>query len=101
MLTSIPVADFIDPPVNSRPWKALARATDIKPDVQLVGEWQGEKYFRVQGRGENRYCVIVWLEHGEPMAQCTCEAFYIPQDPTHCYHIGSVLIWEAEQGQET
>lgn len=65
--------------------------------MQLIGVWQGEKYFRVQGRGENRYCVILWLEDDEPMAQCTCEAFYIPQDPTHCFHVGAVLIYEATE----
>jgi len=98
MLPSIPVSNFINPEPQSRAHKALCRAIELKPDVQLIGTIQGERYFRVVGRGGSRYVVTLWLdEQGEPVAQCNCEAFYVPQEPTHCFHVAGVLIHESAE----
>lgn len=101
MLTSIPVNDFIDPPAGSRPYNAVARAVEIKPDIHLIGNIEAEngveRYFRVQCKKRNRHLVILWLDDisGEPVAKCDCEAHIVPHAPTPCVHVAGVLIYEA------
>ena len=99
MLPSIPVSNFMNSEPYSREYKAIARAVELKPDIHPIGTYEGEKYFRVSGREGARYVVVIWLDSGsqEPVAQCSCEAFYVPQEPTPCYHIGAVLICEAAE----
>ena len=98
MLPSIAVNRFVNPEPQTREFKAMTRALELKPDVHLIGTYECERYFRVCGRHGHRYTVALWLDAQtqEPQAQCSCEAAYIPQEPVPCYHIGSVLIHEAE-----
>lgn len=99
MTPCIPVSDFIDPSPGSRHWKAIQRAIDLAPNVELVGEIRGERYYRVRAKSHDRHCVIIWRSAlaGEEVVKCDCEAHYVPQEPTPCFHIGSVLIYEATQ----
>ena len=97
MLTSIPVKDFVDPPINSRPWNAISKAIQRKPEIDFIGEVKGERYYRVCGQGSDARCVRIWRDElsGEKVAKCECEAHYLRTEPTHCYHLGAVLIYEA------
>jgi hypothetical protein len=103
MILSIPVSDFIDPPKGSRAWNAINRAINLNPAVDFIGESHGEKYFRVCAPGHDRHCVIRWysdLEQREVIS-CDCEAYRVPiSGPTHCFHVGSVLIHEAMKPQK-
>jgi hypothetical protein len=101
MQPSIPVSAFVNPKPGSRPWNAIQRAIDLQSTtkVELVGEIRGERWYRVRAKGRDRHAVIIWhssLSQQEVM-KCDCEAHYIPQEPTECFHLASVLIYEATQ----
>jgi len=102
VLPSIPVANFMNPAPRSREYKAVNRALELKPNVHPIGEYEGEKYFRVSGRDNARYVVVIWLDPGsqEPVAQCSCEAFYVPQEPTPCFHLAACLLHEAAEANQ-
>ena len=103
MLPSLPVAEFLQPEPRSRAYNAVARALELKPDVKPIGEYHDERYYRVKSAKRDRHCVIIWTDRvsGEPVVRCDCEAFLIPQAPTHCYHTAAVLIWEANNDEPT
>lgn len=100
MHLSIPVTDFIDPLRGSRAWNAVNRALDLRPSVVLIGEFQGERWYRVRCKGRDRRCVILWYSQisQQEVGRCDCEASYVPvSGPTHCYHLAASLIYEATQ----
>lgn len=102
MTPSISVADFVDPKRGSRAWNAVTRAIELAPttNVELIGEIRGERYYRVRAKGRDRHCIIRWFSQlsQEELASCDCPAFTVPvSGPTHCWHVGAVLIFEASQ----
>lgn len=131
------VSKFISPRPGSYEHKAIQKAIDEHPKVQLIGQVEGIRYFQVTSTRQlgPKYVVRYWednqhdvlesfdivekdgelvlkdtghvkTEHGEFWIECFCPAGSPPLDPSKaklicwlprcCYHMASVLIYEAE-----
>ena len=97
MYPSIPVSEFVDPERGTSAFKAICRALEIKPEVVLIGTYEGERYYRVQSKGRPPHCVVIAPDsNGEDQAKCDCPSHFLPSEPRACLHIAMVLIQEAE-----
>jgi hypothetical protein len=94
---SIPLSAYSEATRGSRHWRACEKAAEVLPDIVLIGEVYGEKFYRVHqlGPGHDPHVVRRWCDtFGDEQIECNCEAAVIPQDPTPCLHAGAVLMVE-------
>jgi hypothetical protein len=99
-MTGILVATFVNPKLGSREHNAICRADSLQFEVVLIGEYEGERYFRVPSshKGETPYVVVRW---NDPIAgevvRCECSSHRLKPWPEPCWHVAAVLIYEATQ----
>ena len=106
----IPIEPFNNPAPRSREYNAVKKATVEKPPVRLLADRALEEGDHVRFyEVDNRYTVRVYRDlDGQHFIECGCLAGNPPIDPktklptreaVPCYHVGAVLIFEAEQPQ--
>lgn len=98
----IPVEKFASPPVGSREYNAVKKATKEKPVVSLRASGPVSRFYSA-----NQYTVEVMADKDQQQfVECSCPAGTPPIDestqlPTReasaCYHAAAVLLFIAEE----
>jgi len=87
-VSSIPVANFIEPARGTREHAAVFRAEKLKTQVIFLGEHEDERFFRAQTPNHDRHVVVIWIDDlcGEPVVNCDCPSFRLKPWPEPCVH---------------